>query len=104
MSCISKESILRLQENGHPIVFIDVRSDEEFKIQHIEGSVHIPVNDIINFTKEMDKSLFYITICSMGGGRSDIAAAKLQTMGFVAQSLCGGVQNWDSESSSINAE
>ena len=100
MSCIDKNAILELQANVHPIVFIDVRSEEEFKNQHIEGSLHIPLNDIIQFTQEMVKSLFYITVCTMGGGRSDIAAAKLQTHGFVAQSLCGGVQHWNSETPS----
>lgn len=76
------------------IIFIDVRSKEEFDALHIPGAQHIPLDQLENSLSELDKSNYYITICGKGGGRSEKGAEILREAGFDAQYLEGGTFGW----------
>lgn len=58
---------------------IDVRTEEEYRIEHIKDSINIPVNEIENI--ELDKNITILVYCK-SGNRSKIAYNTLKSMGF----------------------
>ncbi len=60
---------------------IDVRSPEEFKGGHCDGSVNIPLNVLEARMHELEKSR-HIIVCCASGGRSSMAMNLLKSKGF----------------------
>jgi rhodanese-related sulfurtransferase len=78
------------------IISLDVRTAEERSQQHIKGSLHIPVNDLPERLKMLEKYRMKEIICYChSGSRSFIAAAMLQTHGFHAVNMKGGIAEWN---------
>jgi phage shock protein E len=73
-------AILQAMEKG--AVIIDVRTANEFKGGHIQGSKNIPVNEIrskIDMIRKWNKPV--ITVC-LSGGRSAAAKSVLASAGI----------------------
>ena len=62
-------------------VLIDVRSQEEWEADHVEGSIHIPWHDLRTRYTELDPAQQYIIMCR-GGQRASIAVSILKRHGF----------------------
>lgn len=60
---------------------LDVRTDEEYEEKHLENSIHIPLNELLERLNELDKEKGYITFCR-SGARSKLGALILQDNGF----------------------
>jgi len=73
-------------------VWVDVRLPSEYKFDHIDGAINLPLNEIRNLTKNLDKSKEYILHCQTGR-RSAIAAFVLVQSGVKALVLAGGTRN-----------
>ncbi|MCB9244942.1 MAG: rhodanese-like domain-containing protein [Flavobacteriales bacterium] len=76
-----------LVKNGAQI--IDVRTPGEFQSGHIKGSKNIPLQNLQNGMKKIDKSKPVITCCA-SGVRSGSAKRMLQSNGFVEVYNGGG--------------
>ena len=78
------------------IVFLDVRTPEEYNEGHIEGSENIDYNSK-NFQTnvgELDKNRKYIVYCH-SGMRSSRAVSVMKKLGFTdIQNLSGGIRKW----------
>jgi rhodanese-related sulfurtransferase len=78
-------------------VLLDVREDNEWAAGHIDGAVHVPMNEIPQrLASEPD--LFHpdaplVIVCKVGG-RSAQVTAWLQMQGVDALNLQGGVLEW----------
>jgi len=80
-----------------PPCVLDVREDWERAIARLEGSLHIPLNQIPIRLKELDASKVIITLCK-AGGRSQRAAEFLLAHGFgQVANLSGGIDAWARE-------
>jgi len=94
INCITSDVLKQKIDEDNNIVFIDVRSKEEYNEKHIPSAIHIPLDELdtaaINFSKEN----LYVTVCGKGGGRSADAAEKLIQAGFNSAWLCGGTFGW----------
>src|SRR5271157_3463290 len=78
---IEKTDYAQLMANG--AIILDVRSNGEFALGHIEGSVNIPVNKLAdNLNKLKDKKKPIITCCA-SGMRSASAKGMLENNGYV---------------------
>lgn len=80
----TKDNSAVLQAMGKGAVIIDVRSPNEFKGGHIQGSKNIPVNEIrskIDMIRKWNKPV--ITVC-LSGGRSATAKSVLASAGIEA--------------------
>lgn len=77
--------------SGTDWMLLDVRTDSEWDRGHIEGSTHIPLDQLEARTGEVSESV--VCICAVGG-RSAQAAAYLASTGRQAINLEGGVQGW----------
>jgi rhodanese-related sulfurtransferase len=72
---------------------LDVRYPNEWDAGHIDGAVHIPVDDLAERVGELERDRPLVTVCR-SGERSDRAAQWLVGEGFDAENLQGGMEAW----------
>lgn len=86
----------RLQQESPPLL-LDVREDWEFAIAHIEGSRHIPMNQIPERLDELEPGHETVVICHHGM-RSEQVARYLEQHGFTdVGNLSSGIDGWARE-------
>jgi rhodanese-related sulfurtransferase len=81
---------------GEPFLFLDVREDDEFAVDHAEGAHHLGrgvlERDIETLIPERDTEI--VLYCG-GGFRSALAAESLGKMGYRnVWSMDGGMRAW----------
>ncbi len=83
-------------KSGEPVVVVDARSEEAYKIEHIPSAVSIPHKTMNELTiSHLDKSKMYITYCDgIGCNASTKGALKLTKLGFRTKELLGGLDWW----------
>lgn len=81
------------QKGKHPnCILLDVREKSERKINNIKGSLHIPVGEIKKRLPELTQYKdFEIIVYCASGARSTMASAILNSNGFNALNLLGGI-------------
>jgi rhodanese-related sulfurtransferase len=72
-------------------VWADVRLPSEYKYDHIEGSINLPLNEIRQLANGLDKNKEYILYCQTGR-RSAVAAFVLAQCAVKALVLAGGTR------------
>jgi rhodanese-related sulfurtransferase len=75
---------------------LDVREDEEWDAGHIDGAVHIPLDQLPQRIGELDAQRPVVTVCR-SGGRAGRAAELLTSSGRQAAVMDGGMQRWARE-------
>jgi len=84
----------RLQRGDSKPLLLDVRERHEFKYCHIEGSVHMPMDQVFAGVNELDPERETVVICHHGL-RSAQVANFLIGQGFrKVLNLQGGVAAW----------
>lgn len=86
---ISPEEILKKENTA----YLDVRMKMEVDEERIPDAVHIPLDELRRRYSELDHSKEYFVYCLLGA-RSSIAAFLLNSQGFNAKSIKGGMLNW----------
>ena len=82
--------IAKLPKDGS-IILLDVRTDKEYETGAIEGSIHIPLNQLRDRLHELDASKTIYVNCR-SGQRSYIACRILTQHGFACSNLSGGYE------------
>ena len=88
---------IEVNEIPDGVVLLDVREDEEWVAGRIEGSLHVPMNQVpqqLNYRAELfasDQPL--VVICAVGGRSAHVTAWLLQN-GVDAVNLAGGINAW----------
>ena len=84
-----------LLSSSQPPVLIDVRAPREREQKHIDGSLSMPLNNLLERTGELSRSRVLMVHCA-GGYRSSIAASLLKREGFREVSeIAGGMAAWE---------
>ena len=96
MKEILTTEVQRLLEAGEPLNLIDVREVAEVQEGHIPGIVNIPLGTLPERVNELDKNKPYIMICR-SSARSGQATAFLESKGFDATNMVGGMLAWEGE-------
>ena len=81
---------------GENFVFIDVREDDEWDVDHAAGAQHLGRGIIERDIEKVvpDKAAEIVLYCG-GGYRSALAADNLQRMGYTnVLSMAGGIKAW----------
>ena len=74
---------------------MDLRSPEEFDVEHIPGAINIPVDSLTGALDRVPRGRPLIPICAKGHGRSRGAAATLTAAGLPDDAfLEGGLAAW----------
>jgi len=75
------------------VQIVDVRWPKEWEAGHIDGSRHIPQDELEDRSREIGRGRPVVTVCR-SGNRSALAAEELRAEGFAAESLDGGLIAW----------
>lgn len=80
------------------VALLDVRTDEEYHQEHIEGTLHIPLQSLReNISKLSGEKNKKIIVYCHSGNRSVSASRILLENGFHPLNLNGGISQWKSE-------
>lgn len=82
--------------NSEDTLVLDVREDAEYKQGHLANAVHIPLGQLTQRVKELEKyrGRNVVAYCRTGN-RSNTAASLLRRQGFGAVfNLAGGIVAW----------
>jgi len=92
---ISQADALKLYKEGKA-VFIDVRSNQQFAVEHIKGALSIPGSQVVKRFSEVPRLKTVITYCACSAEQSSgRAAADLASHGVKnVWALKGGIQEW----------
>jgi len=93
MNEIDARSLQQKLAGANPPLIVDVRNVPELAEGRIEGSVHIPMNELPARLAELPEGRDVVTVCKKGM-RSFNAAGWLRQMGRSAVSLQGGIDQW----------
>ncbi|UZR29859.1 rhodanese-like domain-containing protein [Methylococcus mesophilus] len=78
-------------------LLLDVRESNEFAYCRIEGSLHVPMGEIVSRLNELDPDRQTVVICHHGM-RSFQVAQFLESQGFShVINLAGGIDAWARE-------
>ena len=86
---ITPEQVFNLQN----LTIIDVREVDEVASGKIPGSINIPLGLLEFRLHELDKTKEYIIVCR-SGARSALATKFLESQGFQAINMTGGMLEW----------
>ena len=96
MKTMITTEVQRAIESGAAVKLIDVREVEEVEAGHIPGIINIPLSVLQSHMPELDKSEKYIVVCR-SGNRSGMATQLLESQGFDATNMVGGMLEWQGE-------
>ena len=57
-----EEAALAVREQG--AILLDTRTDGQFEVSHIDGAIKLPLADLDQVMKTLDKDVWYITYCT----------------------------------------
>jgi rhodanese-related sulfurtransferase len=83
-------------ERRDEVQILDVREPHEWEDGHVEGSVHMPLNQLLAQDADLDPSKPVAVVCSMGS-RSEVGALMLRARGYDAYNVEGGLIEWQAE-------
>jgi rhodanese-related sulfurtransferase/glyoxylase-like metal-dependent hydrolase (beta-lactamase superfamily II) len=100
---ITATALAEMRTEANPPLVIDVRAPKEREGGHIEGSLNIPLNHLVERLGEVPRDRELVVHCQ-GGYRSAIAASLLQKHGYdKLYDLVGGFKAWEA-SQAVPAE
>tara|TARA_B100001758_G_C17783458_1_gene291046 strand:- start:170 stop:490 length:321 start_codon:yes stop_codon:yes gene_type:complete len=84
-------------DNNEDFMLLDVRNIQEVLFSKINGSIHIPMNEIMDRINELDSNKEIIIQCK-SGKRSARVCEYLMTQNFNnVKNLKGGIISWADE-------
>ncbi|ADI29005.1 cyclic nucleotide-binding domain-containing protein [Methylotenera versatilis] len=90
---INQINLLEAQSKvSNGAVWVDVRLPSEYKYEHIDGAINLPLNEIRRLANSLNKDKEYILYCQTGR-RSSAGAFVLAQSGVKAFVLTGGTRN-----------
>ena len=84
-----------LEAAGSSLV-LDVREQFEWDAGHIDGALHIPMNEVPGRLDDLPKDRPVIVVCHLGQ-RSAVVANFLAQQGYSVENLDGGLERWSAE-------
>ncbi|HET7656951.1 MAG TPA: rhodanese-like domain-containing protein [Bacillales bacterium] len=90
---ISAEEVRESLQAKQSLQLIDVRTKEEVAGGKIPGARNLPLNELPQRMKELDRSKEYVMVCR-SGARSSKAAKLLKKNGFSVKNMSGGMKAW----------
>ena len=93
---VTVAEVIDMQAQGEEFLFVDVREDREFEVDHCAHAVHIGKGVLErDIGKHVDDLGARIILYCGGGYRSALAAESLQRMGYMnVASMDGGIRAW----------
>lgn len=83
-------------ERRDEVLLLDVREQDEWDAGHIEGSLHIPMDELAARQSELPQDRPIVAVCRTGR-RSAAVTEALSRAGYDAHNLVGGVAEWQGQ-------
>jgi sulfur-carrier protein adenylyltransferase/sulfurtransferase len=96
---MSASELRALLGEGRSPAVLDVRTRKERAASCIEGSLHIPLDELEGRSGEMRRAEGPVVVYCRSGVRSARAVAQLEAAGIEAVSLKGGILAWEADES-----
>ncbi|MDF2557122.1 MAG: sulfurtransferase [Bacillales bacterium] len=93
---ITTGQLLEMTKYRDELHVIDIREDSEIAEGMVPGTIHIPMNDLLNRKTELSKDKEYFIICR-SGARSLRVCEFLQENGYKVVNIAGGMNAWFGE-------
>ncbi len=90
---ITPAEFLSRRNAGESLILLDVREDWEISVASVPAVVHIPMGQVVSRLSELDKTQEIVVLCR-SGRRSFEVAKLLQSNGYQAINLAGGILAW----------
>jgi rhodanese-related sulfurtransferase len=88
------ENKLKNKEN---FILLDVRTDREYFLSNIEGSLHMPMNTISEKYTSLDKDKETIVQCKSGVRSEKVCEFLLNNNFTNVKNLTGGIAEWEKQ-------
>lgn len=75
-------------------ILLDVRTAEEYRDGHIDGSINLPLNELTNIESAVKDKETPLYVHCYSGGRSGQAVSYLKKMGYVNAKNIGGINSY----------
>jgi rhodanese-related sulfurtransferase len=87
--------VQEMQDRGEPVVYLDVREQNEWNLGHLPRATFIPRGILeSNIEQRVPRDSTVVIYCA-SGNRSALAADTLQQMGYQhVSSMAGGLRAW----------
>lgn len=92
---VSREEAQKLVDDGAQLV--DVRAEHEWEAGRIAGAAHLPLDELVERSDEIDRDRPVVLYCR-GGNRSTMATEALAAAGYDAAKLSEGIVGWEEAS------
>ena len=79
------------------ILLLDVRTEQEVFISKIEGSIHMPMNDVPLRMSELDKEKEIVVQCKSGKRSAKVCEFLMHNHFTNVKNLKGGIIAWSEE-------
>lgn len=93
---ITPMQLKRLLDSSEEVVLLDVREPFEHEFGSLKGSILIPLGELERRVGELPKSIPIVAYCLVGN-RSEVAKDFLNSRGYSARNLLGGIRGWAAE-------
>jgi rhodanese-related sulfurtransferase len=92
---VGAAAVLGMQEQGEPVVYLDVREQNEWNLGHLPRATFIPRGLLESQVEQRVPRDAAVVVYCAAGNRSALAADTLQTMGYTnVRSMAGGFRAW----------
>ena len=93
---ITQAEAKSIMDSEESYILLDVRTQEEYDAEHIEGAILIPDYEIERKAESIltDKNALILVYCR-SGRRSKNAASQLVTLGYTNIKEFGGIIDWE---------
>lgn len=81
-------------ETNDDAVLLDVRTTEEYRDGHIDGSVNVPLDRISSIENIVQNKITPLYVHCYSGSRSGQAVAYLKQMGYTSVKNIGGINSY----------
>ncbi len=92
---ISQDEAKRIMDSSPNCIILDVRTEDEYVLGHIENSVCIPVDELDRRLDELPDKTAEILVCCRSGRSSALAAEYLDEKGYENVYDFGGLLSWN---------
>jgi rhodanese-related sulfurtransferase len=88
-------TVADVYERKDDVQILDVREPYEWEAGHVEGSVHVPLAQVMaGEAQEWVAGDRPVVVICRSGNRSELAALMLQARGIDAENVEGGLEDW----------
>lgn len=81
-------------ETNDGAILLDVRTAEEYRDRHIDGSVNVPLDRISSVTNTVKDKNTPLYVHCLSGSRSGQAVSCLKEMGYTNAKNIGGISSY----------